>query len=101
MPIVEISVVPIPVGADNPGLSSYIAKAVKVVEESGLDYRLAPMGTVVQGSLKDIFALVEKIHNEILGEETPRVVTTLKIDHRIDKESSIDRKVQAVESKLR
>ncbi len=44
--IAEISVIPIGEGID---LSGYVARVVKIIDESGLDYKLNAMGTVVEG----------------------------------------------------
>jgi uncharacterized protein YqgV (UPF0045/DUF77 family) len=40
--IAEISVIPIGKGVD---LAGYVAKVVKIIDESGLDYKLHAMGT--------------------------------------------------------
>jgi uncharacterized protein YqgV (UPF0045/DUF77 family) len=35
-------------------LSPYVARALSVVEKSGLEYRLNPMGTVLEGKCEDL-----------------------------------------------
>ena len=95
--IAEISVIPIGKGVD---LASYVAKVVKIIDESGLDYKLNAMGTVVEGDSDLIFDLIKKCHNKML-ETAQRVYTTVKIDDRKDKKiKMIDHKVQSVEKEL-
>jgi len=95
--IAEISVIPIGEGVD---LASYVAKVVKIIDESGLDYKLNAMGTVVEGDSDRIFDLIKKCHNKML-ELAQRVYTTVKIDDRKDKKTKlIEQKVQAVEKEL-
>ena len=95
--IAEISVIPIGKGID---LASYVAKVVKIIDESGLDYKLNAMGTVVEGESDCIFDLIKKCHNKML-EISERVYTTVKIDERKDKkEKMLEHKVQAVEKEL-
>jgi uncharacterized protein (TIGR00106 family) len=95
--IAEISVIPIGEGID---LASYVARIVKIIDESGLDYKLNAMGTVVEGDSDRIFDLIKKCHNKML-ETAQRVYTTVKIDERKDKHTKmIEHKVQAVEKEL-
>ena len=95
--IAEISVIPIGEGID---LASYVARVVKVIDESGLDYKLNAMGTVVEGDSDRIFDLIKKCHNKML-ETAQRVYTTVKIDERKDKNTKmIEHKVQAVEKEI-
>ena len=95
--IAEISVIPIGEGID---LAGYVARIVKIIDESGLDYKLNAMGTVVEGDSDRIFDLITKCHNKML-ETAQRVYTTVKIDERKDKNiKMIEHKVQAVEKEL-
>jgi uncharacterized protein (TIGR00106 family) len=95
--IAEISVIPIGKGVD---LASYVARVVKIIDESGLDYKLNAMGTVVEGDSDRVFDLIKKCHNKML-ELSERVYTTVKIDERKDKkEKMLEHKVKAVEKEL-
>lgn len=95
--IAEISVIPIGKGVD---LASYVASVVKIIDESGLDYKLNAMGTVVEGESDQVFDLIKKCHNKML-EMSERVYTTVKIDERKDKKvKMLEHKVQAVEKEL-
>ena len=95
--IAEISVIPIGEGID---LASYVARVVKIIDESGLDYKLNAMGTVVEGDSDRVFDLIKKCHNKML-ETAQRVYTTVKIDERKDKKvKMIEHKVQAIEKEL-
>jgi len=51
------------------------------------------MGTVVEGSIDEIFDLVKKCHEAILGAGAKRVVISLKIDDRVDKPLTIEGKM--------
>ena len=91
--MVHLSIVPV---GDNPHLSKPVAKVLQVIDESGIDYRLTPMGTLLNGEWDDIMKVVKKCH-DIVREEHDRVITQIKID---DKENghSFGQKIQAVES---
>lgn len=95
--IAEISVIPIGEGID---LARDVASVVRIIDESGLDYKINAMGTVVEGDSDRVFDLIKKCHNKML-EAAQRVYTTVKIDDRKDRKAKmIEHKVQAVEKEL-
>jgi uncharacterized protein (TIGR00106 family) len=96
MIMAEFSVIPI---GEGPSISGYVAKAVKVVAESGLDYRTNPMGTVVEGEWDDVFRVIkESFHAVLAGCE--RASCTIKLDCRKTGKPRMDQKVASVEKKL-
>jgi uncharacterized protein (TIGR00106 family) len=101
MAVMEISVVPI--GTKTPSLSTYVAKALKVLEaEKGIIYTLCPMGTVIEAdSLETLLAIAGKMHEAVLDGDIQRVVTSIKIDDRRDKPLTMDGKVLSVKQKLK
>ena len=98
MAVMEISVVP--VGTDNPSISHYVAECVGVVKEKGLPYELSSMGTNVQGELKDLLEVAQKMHELPFQRGAQRVLTSIKIDDRRDKQLSIEGKKEAVQRQL-
>ncbi len=94
MAIAEISVIPI--GTRSTSLSSYVASCLKVLEDADLTHEVHGMGTIIEGDLKDIFEVILKIHEVPFQAGALRVVTTIKIDDRRDKEASAKNKVSAV-----
>jgi uncharacterized protein (TIGR00106 family) len=99
MAVVEISVTPL--GTGEPGVSKYVAACVKMVEQSGLNYQLTPMGTILEGELDRIFAVLRAMHEVPFGEGAVRVSTLIKIDDRRDRAGhSMARKVAAVRGHL-
>ena len=99
MAIVEVSCVPL--GTKTPSVSQYVARAVKVLEhEKGIKYEITAMGTIIEGDLDRILAVVRKMHEETFGSGVTRVVTTVKIDDRRDKAQSMKGKVDSIKKKL-
>jgi len=94
--LVEFSVVPLGKGES---VSQYVAECIKIVEASGLPYRLCPMGTVVEGDYDAVMSVVRGCHMRVMGMAS-RVITTVKIDDRRGVTGTIDRKIQSVEEKL-
>ncbi len=94
--IANFSVVPI--GEGN-SLSSQVAEVLKIVDESGINYKLHSMGTILEGDWDEILRLIKKCHERTL-EDSNRVLTTITIDDRKGKSGRIVGKVQSVERKL-
>jgi uncharacterized protein (TIGR00106 family) len=99
MAIAEISIVPL--GTKTPSVSQYVARAVKVLErEKDIKYELTAMGTIVEGDLDRILAVVGKMHGGTFGDGVARVLTTVKIDDRRDKAQSMEEKMDSLKKKL-
>ena len=99
MAIAEISVVPL--GTKTPSVSQYVARAVKVLErEKDIKYEMTAMGTIIEGDLDKILAVVKKMHEGTFGEGVARVITTIKIDDRRDKAQGMKEKVDSLRKKL-
>jgi uncharacterized protein (TIGR00106 family) len=98
MAILEISVVPI--GIKGPSLSSYVADCIQVLKKEKIRYELTAMGTNIEGNLKDLIKVALKMHQVPFKKGAPRVLTTLKIDDRRDKEVTLSGKKRAVQKKL-
>lgn len=81
------------------GVSRYVARCLAIVDRSGLDYRLNPMGTVVEGPFDEVLALIAKCH-EAVAKDCERVSTVIKIDDRKGVRNQIESKIASVERVL-
>ena len=99
MTIAEVSVIPL--GTKTPSVSQYVARAVKVLEqEKGIKYEMTAMGTIIEGDLGRILAVVKKMHEGTFGKGVARVLTTVQIDDRRDKAQGMKEKVDSLKKKL-
>ena len=56
-----------------------------------------PMCTVVEAErMAEVFKVVERADEVLAGMGVGRIITTVKIDHRLDKEISIETKMGAI-----
>lgn len=98
MAVAEITVIPSGVG---PSVSAYVAKAGRIIaRHSGVKSQLTPMGTILEGDLDDLLAIVKDVHSGMFGDGVERVYTIVRIDERRDKPLTMEGKVRSVESKL-
>ena len=91
----------IPIGPAGASLSTLLAPVAKLVDESGLDYRVGAMGTVVEGEWDRVMALAKRCHEAMLA-NVDRVITTIRIDDRKDRPGPgrIAQKVRSLEAKV-
>ncbi|MEW6033401.1 MAG: MTH1187 family thiamine-binding protein [Chloroflexota bacterium] len=95
--IAELSIVPVGVGTS---VSRYVAACLGVLDSTeGVSYQLTPMGTIVLGPLERVLDVARKMHEVPFGMGVQRVVTTIKVDDRRDKEVTMQSKVQSVKRK--
>ena len=95
MIVAELSMIPMGTGTS---ASKYVRAIHQVLRESGLKFIPGPMCTALEaGSMAEIFKTVERADEVLAGMGVGRIITTVKIDHRMDKEISIDTKMGAIE----
>jgi uncharacterized protein (TIGR00106 family) len=100
MALIDISVVP--VGTSSTSVSRYVAGAVGLLKnEPGIKYELTAMNTIIEGDLDKLLSLAQRMHGSAFVAGAQRVVTTIRIDERLDKPLTIEGKVGAVREKLR
>ncbi len=93
--IAEFSIMPI--GKDV-HLSDEIAKAVKLIHDSGLEYRLTPTGTILVGDWERVMGVVQACHDELMKSHD-RVIIHLKLDDTTPEHENLDERVQTVRTK--
>jgi len=94
--IAQFSIIPLGVGVS---VSEYVAKVIKIVDESGLPYKLHAMGTIVEGQWQQVMDIIKKCR-DVLMEDVERVVIDIKIDDRKGATGRIEGKIKSVEQKL-
>lgn len=99
-----VDVVVIPVGTNGPSVSKYIAeiqtKLQEFKEQGIIDYQLTPMNTLIEGDLKDLFEVIQAIHELPFDKGLDRVCTNIRIDDRRDKSRKMNDKIKSVQKHL-
>lgn len=85
---------------DEGSLAPYVARSLRIVEESGLDHQLGPMGTVVEGEINDVLDVIRQCH-DAMREKCDRVYLTLAVDSRSGEGGRMASKVKSVEERLK
>jgi len=97
MIVADFSMVPMGTGT---GAAQYIQAVYQVLQESGVKYLPGPMSTAVETeSFQQLFDVIEKANHMLEQMGVQRIITTIKIDRRLDKEISIQTKMAASSAK--
>ena len=94
--LLELSVLPLGRGRS---ISSDIADLVKIIDTSGLDYRLTAAGTIIEGSWDQLVDVARKCHVE-MRKKTERVITFMKMDDYGERTGRLTTAVASVEGKV-
>jgi uncharacterized protein (TIGR00106 family) len=96
MVLIEFSVVPLGAGDS---VAKHVARCVERVEASGLAFEVHAMGTIVEGELEQVLALVQECV-ALLAEDFDRVTCQVKLDLRRGASGRLRGKVESVERHL-
>lgn len=91
-----VSIFPIGKGES---LGREVSGILKIIDRSGLDYRLTAMGTILEGEWEPVMRTVKKLRDHLL-KNSKRVYLTLAIDDRKGARGRISGKVERVETLL-
>ena len=81
-------------------VSSYVARIIAMFDRKDLNYRLTPMGTVIEtDDLETGLKAIADAYRE-LEPDCGRVYATVKLDIRKGKGGRLTRKIESVESKM-
>ena len=96
--ILEFSMFPTDKGESK---SPYVSQVVKMIRESGVDYKLTPMSTLVETeTLPEALAIIEQAYTVLDELGCNRVYSSLKFDIRKGREKGFSQKIKSVENKI-
>jgi len=94
--LLEFSMTPLDKGES---VSPYVSRSLDIIDKSGVDYRLNPMGTILEGDWDQVMGVVKRCF-ERMSEDCNRITCSLKIDYRKGKNGRLVSKVKSVEEKV-
>lgn len=96
--LMEFSIFPTDQGES---VSAQVSEVIRMVRESGVEYRLTPMGTVVEtDTVAEALALVERAAAVLDGLGCRRVYSAIKLDIRSGQAGRMTGKIESVEGRI-
>ncbi len=65
-----------------------------------MKYQLTPMNTIIEGDLPVILEVIQQMHEVPYTKGAQRVATTIRIDDRRDKVSTMEKKIKLCSIKI-
>jgi uncharacterized protein (TIGR00106 family) len=97
MVLLEFSMSPLGKGES---VGKYVSRSVDIIDRSGVNYRLNPMGTVLEGEWDEVFAVVRQCFLR-MRKDCNRISCTVKIDYRKGHSGRLEGKTASVEKRLK
>ncbi len=85
----------VPLGTGSAGVSGHVARVVRLIQASGLPYRVGAMGTVIEGDWTAVMKVIKKMREKLL-KRSKRIYITIAIDDRQG-----ERRRRLIESKVK
>ena len=97
MVLLEFSMSPLGKGES---VGEYVSRSLQIIDKSGVEYRLNPMGTVLEGEWDEVFDVVRQCY-ERMSKDCARISCTMKVDYRKGHTGRLSGKVASVEKRLK
>lgn len=82
-------------------VSPYVSQVIKMIHDSGNEYQLTPMGTIIEtDTLSQAMTLVEAAYQVLDQAGCDRVYSSLKLDIRKGKAGRLKGKVDSIRKKI-
>ena len=94
--LLEFSMSPLDKGES---VGDYVSRSLDIIDKSGIDYRLNPMGTVLEGEWDEVMDVVRKCY-ERMNQDCSRISVSTKIDARRNQSGRLEGKIASVEKRL-
>ena len=95
MVLLEFSLYPTDKGES---VSDYVKRNLEIIDDSGLPYKLGPMGTCLEGEYDEVMAVVKMCYDRMTV-DCGRVACHIKMDYRTGQAGRLESKVQTLKDK--
>lgn len=94
MIVADFSVIPMGEGTS---ASKYVRAVHERLRQSGISFYPGPMSTSIEAeSFSELFSAMEMANAVLVGMGVERIITSIRIDYRLDREISIGTKMKGI-----
>ncbi|KAI0664754.1 hypothetical protein C8Q70DRAFT_939503 [Cubamyces menziesii] len=76
----------VPMGTGEPSVAEYVAECVRVLEKTGLKFKMHGYGTNLEGPWSEVMQAIHACHAAVHAKGAPRIATDIRIGTRVDRE---------------
>jgi len=93
MIVADFATIPMGTGTS---ASHYVLAVHELLRQSGIKFAAGPMSTAIEASsFEELFGVIEKANEKLAKMGVQRIITTVHMDWRLDKETSMESKLSA------
>ncbi|OAX41697.1 hypothetical protein K503DRAFT_735089 [Rhizopogon vinicolor AM-OR11-026] len=81
----------IPIGTGESSVAEHIAECHRVLEKSGLTFKMHGYGTNIEGPWSEVSQVIHDCHAAVHAKGAPRIATNVRIGTRVDRETPVGR----------
>ncbi len=96
-----MQIVVMPRGGEGKHTSYFVAAIHKFLKTQKLRHQLHDMGTLIEGTSSELWAIAKKIHEMPFKMGSQRVYTMVNIDDRRDKKIALGDKIKSVQKQMK
>ncbi|EJD53196.1 hypothetical protein AURDEDRAFT_133993 [Auricularia subglabra TFB-10046 SS5] len=94
----------VPIGTAEPSVATYVAECHRVLEKTGLKFKVLGYGTNIEGPWTEVCEAIKQCHAAVHAHGAPRIATDIRIGTRTDRAPHVgemnDRKLTRVQDIL-
>ncbi len=79
--LVSLQIIPRTPNGDS--VIPYVDRAIEMIDQAGVAYRVGPLETTMEGELGELLALIKKINEEMIRLGCESIISQVKIYHHV------------------
>jgi uncharacterized protein (TIGR00106 family) len=79
-------------------VSDFVKGSLEIIDDSGLGYRLGPMGTCIEGDIDQVLEVVKQCFAR-MSQDCNRIAAVIKLDWRRGKTGRLTAKIDSLKQK--
>lgn len=95
----QVSLKVMPSGASQKEVYDKVNEVIEMIDNSNLKYQTGSSETTIEGEYKEIFALIESIHDKLIADEMRQITMMIVTDYNVES-MYIDEKLNNVDKYL-
>jgi uncharacterized protein YqgV (UPF0045/DUF77 family) len=80
--LISIQIIPSTPHGEN--VIPYVDRAIEIIQEAGVPFRVGPLETTMEGELSQLLAIVERMNEEMVRLGCRSIISQVKIYHHVD-----------------
>ncbi len=95
----QVSLKVMPAGSSQKAVYDKVNEVIEMIDNSHLKYQVGSSETTIEGEYKQVFGLIETIHEKLVADEIRQITMIIVTDYNVEN-TYIDEKLENVDNYL-